>query len=289
MASAVSTPRTFQDLPITLNYLAREELYQTVKPFLLNYASETAHHHNLIPHVVRDVTLRDIRGRESDIEFQRCGFGIIEMSSAMHYDDYFDDEKVKAVYCTEIGNVLLQHLRASSIQIFDYAARDRADHSLLPRFTLVCTLRYEPPVFEYELTKVKILHLMPFKVFGIYVRESFITVHSVWKPLKGPVHDWPLALCDASTVDTTQDLTAMDFVMKEDAAVENIQVYHNEAHEWYYLSDQSIRELLVFRQGGSNGESAVPHTSFENPTPTGSDSTMQLRESIEIRALVYFD
>jgi hypothetical protein len=119
--STQCTPQTSQDLSVTLNYLAKDEMYQTVKPFLLNYASTTSHHHNLIPQAVRGVALRDIRGRENEIDFQKCGFGIIDMSSAMHYDDYCDDEKVKAVYCTEIGTVLLQHLRASSVQIYDYA------------------------------------------------------------------------------------------------------------------------------------------------------------------------
>jgi hypothetical protein len=87
------------------------------------------------------------------------------------------------------------------------------------------------------------------------VYGSLIIFYSVWKPLKGPLHDWPLAVCDASTVDTTKDLTAMDFFMREDTVIENIQVYYNEAHKWYYLSNQLIHELLVFRQGGSNGES----------------------------------
>ena len=70
--------------------------------------------------------------------------------------------------------------------------------------------------------------------------------HSIWKPLKGPVRDRPLALCDAKTVDSANDLVTSD-VVYEDHSEENYQVHYNPKQRWLYLSDQQPSEMLVFR------------------------------------------
>ena len=75
-------------------------------------------------------------------------------------------------------------------------------------------------------------------------------VTSVWKPLKGPLNDWPLTFCDASTVHEEMDLEAAD-LLYPDLATENFQVYHRPAHRWYYLSNQTPSELIVFKQADS--------------------------------------
>ena len=73
---------------------------------------------------------------------------------------------------------------------------------------------------------------------------------SIWKPLKGPLNDWPLTFCDASTVQEDVDLEAAD-LLYPDLATENYQVYHRVEHKWYYLSSQTPSELIVFKQADS--------------------------------------
>ena len=77
---------------------------------------------------------------------------------------------------------------------------------------------------------------------------------SVWHPLQGPLVDWPLALCDGSTVDFENDTMAGDIVDK-DAVFENTQVHFNPEQRWYYLSDQTPEELLIFKNADSEEES----------------------------------
>jgi hypothetical protein len=76
---------------------------------------------------------------------------------------------------------------------------------------------------------------------------------SIWKPLKGPLTDWPLAVCDARTVEES-DLVATDIVRRT-VFNENYQVYYNEKQEWWYLSGQRPDEIMVFCQA-ELGESA---------------------------------
>lgn len=83
-----------------------------------------------------------------------------------------------------------------------------------------------------------------------------------------------------------------------DLATENYQVYYSPKYRWYFLSNHAPSELIVFKQADSSRETnlgtniaetlitsidrkaGVPHCSFEGEGP---------RESIEARALVYYD
>lgn len=133
-----------------------------------------------------------------------------------------------------------------------------------------------------------------------------LTTDSVWHPLRGPLVDWPLALCDASTVDFERDIKPGD-VVDRDAFFENLQVHHNERQRWYWLRDQMPSELLVFKNADSQSYDGsvsagmtqriatcgvdltcigVPHGAFDNPEATPDDFA---RESIEIRFLVVWD
>jgi hypothetical protein len=126
---------------------------------------------------------------------------------------------------------------------------------------------------------------------------------SVWAPLKGPVLDWPLAVCESTSVDP-QDLvlaTQRQARGSKDTDSENVVVRYNPQQRWYYLSNQMPSELFVFRQvdfqdrtklgkslpdmnEASNVEVGVPHTSFQIP---GAERGY-CRESVEVRAVVYF-
>lgn len=51
-------------------------------------------------------------------------------------------------------------------------------------------------------------------------------MNSIWKPLKGPLNDWPLTFCDLQTVDFDQDMTATDDLYIE-GANEGFGVHYN--------------------------------------------------------------
>ena len=69
----------------------------------------------------------------------------------------------------------------------------------------------------------------------------------MWKPLRGPLNDWPLAVSDAATVDAATDLEPADLLYPE-YVTENAQVYFNPDAKWWYLSRQRTDELVVFKQ-----------------------------------------
>jgi hypothetical protein len=81
--------------------------------------------------------------------------------------------------------------------------------------------------------------------------------HSLWKPIKGPLNDWPLGLCDARSVDFPRDTVASDVVF-DGFVTENLQIMHSSEYKWYYLPDHNTWEALIFKSADSEESDQVP-------------------------------
>lgn len=65
------------------------------------------------------------------------------------------------------------------------------------------------------------------------------------------MRDWPLALCDPGSV-SEKDIVPGDLVYSG-FVMENCQIHYHPDQKWYYLSDQTADEAIVFIQGDSSG------------------------------------
>jgi hypothetical protein len=107
---------------------------------------------------------------------------------------------------------------------------------------------------------------------------------NVWRPIRGPVLDSPLALCDArSFTDAVASDLGYPHVRGETSSVE-----YKPTHRWFYFSKMEPDEVLLIRvhDSANDGRARLSfHTSFENPL---APPDAPPRESIEVRALVFF-
>jgi hypothetical protein len=116
---------------------------------------------------------------------------------------------------------------------------------------------------------------------------------NVWRPIRGPVQDVPLAVCDAQSasledfVDTDIDHFAENDLSRPSHSGEIYSVHYNPKHRWYYAPDMQPDEAWVFKGYDSLRTVArfTPHTGFNNP-----DRPVQFlpRESIEVRTIVIY-
>jgi hypothetical protein len=112
-----------------------------------------------------------------------------------------------------------------------------------------------------------------------------VQVINLWRPIRGPLRDAPLAVCDASTV-AAADLVPADLVYR-DRLGETYSVTFNPAHRWFYAPVMRADEALLLKccDTQTDGRARfMPHTSFIDPT-TPPDAPP--RESIELRTLVF--
>ncbi len=71
-------------------------------------------------------------------------------------------------------------------------------------------------------------------------------INRAWRPLRGPVVDWPLAVCDSTSVDKESDLVETDNVWSYGVS-ETYNVTHNPKHRFYFLSQQTIEDVILFK------------------------------------------
>jgi hypothetical protein len=231
------------------------------------------------PHQVRIHTLRPIAG-ELGLDVQ--GFALKEQRSAVQ--DFWDDEEVRRVYYPEAERFLKDVTGASRIFIFDHLQRRRVpgqeDRS-----------RSGP---RQPATRVHVDHTArsgPQRVRDLMGEEAEellkgrVQVINMWRPIRGPLRDAPLAVCDSRTV-APDDLVPSDLVYR-DRTGETYSVRYNPSHRWFYVPEMQRDEALLLKIADTRTDISarfMPHTAFTDPT-TPPDAFP--RESIELRTLVF--
>jgi len=223
----------------------------------------------------REMTIEDARGRETEFTIDRNGFQLVKAPTEVQ--DFYSPEEVKRVYYPEVERLLRNTLGANRVFAFDHGVRNAGrpgsgmpvrrvhnDHTVnsAPR-----RVRDHLGADASELLRHR---------FGIV---------NVWRPIRGPVVDSPLALCDAQSF-TDDDLIATDLVYPH-VRGETSSVEYNPRHRWYYFSEMQTDEVVLIRvhDSANDGRARLSfHTSFDNPLASGAPP----RESIEVRALVFF-
>ena len=262
---------TVRNLTATLHYLKRgpdKPVYYRIEP------PRGVPQWNGIddPH---EVLIDDARGRETEFTLDRNGFALVKAPTAVA--NFYDPEEIKRVYYPEVERLLRDALGASRVFIFDHNVRNATRPDLAPPSRQVHndhTVNSAPRRVRDHLG-ADADELLKHR-FGVV---------NVWRPIRGPVLDSPLALCDAQTF-TDEDLIASDLVYAH-VRGETSRVEYKPTHRWYYFSGQQTDEALLIRihDSASDGRARLSfHTSFENPLAPGAPP----RESIEVRALVFF-
>lgn len=91
-------------------------------------------------------------------------------------------------------------------------------------------------IITYEDTKNSLQIL-------IYLLNGYL--YRIWRPINGPVEDYPLALCNAFSVDESTDLVPGDRVTSQNVG-EVYYIAFNSCQDWYWLSRQTPDEMTVF-------------------------------------------
>jgi hypothetical protein len=112
-----------------------------------------------------------------------------------------------------------------------------------------------------------------------------VQIINLWRPIRGPLRDMPLAVCDALTAKPEQ-LVPSDLVYK-DRVGETYSVTYDAGHRWYYVPRMEADEVLLLKCYDSKTDGRArfaPHTAFADPT---TPPNAPPRESMELRALVF--
>ncbi|KAJ8133602.1 hypothetical protein O1611_g19 [Lasiodiplodia mahajangana] len=193
---------------------------------------------------VPDVPIYDLRPLKDTLSLDREGFLMANINTRMEYEDYFDREKLKTIYIPEIKIFLKRKLGVKAIYVHECVIRQsdgKGRHS--GSFGQPIPNVHTDYTHDYALELLE--QLTGDKSQAEAIKGSRIQMLNIWKPLRGPLRNWPLALCDLRSL-SRDDVVTFDEV-HAGAVLESQQVIYNSSQKWYYLPNQDPDEIIVFK------------------------------------------
>ncbi|KAK3372249.1 putative CmcJ-like methyltransferase [Podospora didyma] len=270
----------------TVHYIARDEAYKAEKAFDTGFpvshipgARQT--NHRVEPHGVKVHQIRDPSRYALDVH----GFCVIRADLDINpHDAVTQLSEIQFSIWDKLERILERDFpQYTRIESYDLNVRKR--DSDFPSITRGYTDFNQPSRKPHcDVSQQGALMDLRFAFPGqdhIWAGKDF-DILSVWLPLVGPNSDWPLVLCDWTTVDPDNDIIDNDAIHR-DHIEENSLLHYNSAHKWYYIKNQTSSDLMVFRNADSCGRRPRGfHCSIFNPDVSGPP-----RQSIEVRLVAF--
>ena len=231
----------------------------------------------------RRFTIRDIRPVATRPSLDGEGFAALRHQSAVA--DFYDDEEVVRVYYPEAAALIQEATGATRVFVFDHTRRRHKPGADFRRNEAKQPAREVHVDQTVKSGPQRVRDLLPAEAAKLLAGR--VQIINLWRPIRGPVRDAPLAVCDARSV-APEDLMPSDLVYR-DRIGETYSVTWNPAHRWFYLSGMTPEEALLVKcyESRTDGRARfAPHSAFTDPT---APPDAPMRESIELRTLVFHD
>jgi hypothetical protein len=130
------------DVEADLVFLQRIDLYETEKPYTLQYFpdDEAFPRTNCARASRSNVRVRDLRVREKAPTVDTEGFEILQLDSAMQYADFGSTETTQHTYYPEIKALLQAHFHPQCVEILDHNVSLRR-RAMFSRLICYCQIR----------------------------------------------------------------------------------------------------------------------------------------------------
>ncbi len=157
--------------------------------------------------------IHDLRPAASEFLLDDVGFQLLTHRSAVK--NFWDEADIKRVYYPESVDLLKRVTGASEVRIFDHTLRRRMagenDRSTKPGIPRQPANRvHVDQTATSGATRLRLAY--PDEADELLRRR--VAIVNLWRPIKSPAVDAPLAVCDARSV-APQDLIASDLVFRD--------------------------------------------------------------------------
>ncbi|MCA1402669.1 CmcJ/NvfI family oxidoreductase [Bradyrhizobium brasilense] len=229
-----------------------------------------------------NVPIFDGRLIANSFSLDREGFALVKHPTSVK--DYYDENEVRNVYYPAVEAFLKATLKADRVLIFDHTVRKRVEGAADIRGG---GPRQPATRVHVDQTAVsgrnRVFEHLPDEAEQLV--KGRVQVINLWRPIRGPLRDSPLAMADGTTV-APEDLIASDLIYPNRSG-ETYSVKYNPNHRWFYIPEMTPDEAILLKcyDSATDGRTRFgPHTAFVDPT-TPADAAP--RESIELRTLVF--
>jgi hypothetical protein len=242
------------------------------------------------PHTV---FIRNGRPVQDTLGLDTQGFVLAKQPSVV--TDFTDKTEVDTVYSAEVERIVKVLTGADLVAPLGYVLRTSGTTSA----------ETQPPASEVHVDMttdraVRLAASMYEKTFAGRPMFSRFIASSLWRPFSQPPQDWPLAVCDGTSVGDDEGVPNVMVRLAELPDPDNIpehcenedtlpaaSIFHfNPGHRWWYFPDMTRDEVLLVKFHDSDHSKAwrAPHTSFRDPGVQNAPP----RQSIEFRTIAYY-
>ena len=223
--------------------------------------------------------------RAKDISLDREGFALRDFRSS--FDRWDNDEAIKAEFYDDVVSFLKTQTGAARVLVFDHTIRAMRNEK---QQTAESTTTQRAPVMlvhcDYTPNSgpTRLRQLLPGEAEGLLSRR--MAFYNFWKPLRRPVEERPLAMCDV-TSSSEDDFVTMALRYRERNG-EIFVMRHSPQHKWWYFPKMTPEHVVLLKtyESETDGRARfVGHSAFMDPTTS---PNAPFRESIEIRTIAFF-
>jgi hypothetical protein len=278
MRATAPEPQALPFVPGKLTYAAR----MAERPFNYTYGPPPGMpRSNAIPEE-HEVPIHSLRPIETLISLDGEGFAVVPHKTAVA--DFYDEAELLRVYYAECAEIVKAATGAPRVTVFDHTIRRSSwdGQDRVPGVARGPVMRVHNDFTEWSGPQ-RVRDLMGAETEELLARRfAFI---NVWRPVRAPLLDHPLALCDARSI-KPEDFVGSE-QRYEDRVGETYIVNYSPSHRWYYAPAMRTDETMLIKVYDSRRDVArfVAHCAFADPT-TPADAPP--RESIEIRTIAFF-
>jgi len=230
--------------------------------------------------VEHQVQIRDARPMVDRLSLDKEGFVLLHHQTTV--TNFYDEEQIKSIYYPECERVMKEATGAVRVVAFDHIVRN-AGMSAIDKTIKIPAKRVHNDYTAWSAPQ-RVRDLMGEEAEEL-LKHRF-AINNLWRPIRGPVLESPLTLCDAESL-SEENLIASD-LKYPDRTGETYAITYNPNQRYYYFPKMQADEAVLIRCYDSAPHGAArfsAHTGFDDPT---SPPDAPPRESLEVRTLVFF-
>jgi hypothetical protein len=250
------------------------------KPVAYNYEPPPGVPQRTGKGVEYQVTIRNARPLIGQLSLDKEGFVLLHHQTAV--TNFYDEEQIRQIYYPECERVMKEATGAVRAVAFDHIVRS-ASVSAKGNDIKIPAKRVHNDYTAWSAPQ-RVRDLMGEEAEEL-LKHRF-AINNLWRPIRGPVLESPLTLCDAQSLEE-ENLMASD-LKYPDRTGETYSITYNPNQRYYYFPKMQADEAVLIRCYDSAPDGAhrfSAHTGFDDPTtPPGAPP----RESLEVRMLVFF-
>ena len=250
------------------------------KPVAYNYEPPPGAPVRTGKNVEYQVAIRDARPLIDRLSLDKEGFVLLHHQTAV--TNFYDEEQIRRVYYPECERVMQQATGAARVVAFDHIVRNAA-MSAKDKIIKIPAKRVHNDYTAWSAPQ-RVRDLMGDEAEEL-LKHRF-AINNLWRPIRGPVLESPLTLCDAQSL-SVENLIASD-LRYPDRTGETYAITYNPNQRYFYFPKMQADEVVLIRCYDSALDGAhrfSAHTGFDDPT---SPPDAPPRESLEVRMLVFF-